>query len=403
MAKTILVADDSRTVQEVVRLALQGEGYELAAASSGVAALRLAQELRPALVLADLRMPEGDGSWLIRQLRADPGLAKVPAVLLHPGNEPAPERLATESGASGLLAKPFLSAELTELCRRLLQPAPRDVSLEQPRVHTPETAVAAGLARTATPSLAERISRMEEVLGRRGGAASAGETIAFGAPRTISTLPAPPAKAPEPAPPQAEAVLDALRQAGKAFQKAKPPARASSLPGPGGVTVPIGPPLGVPASVGRPEVSPAGGAGTKTQAFRSFTPAPSRVPEPAAPARPGLPVAAAPARPGLPVAAAPARPALGGLTQPLGSPPAVGEVPRPASLPADAPPRATPGGARLLTREDLLDAVRQVAREAVERAIWELVPDLAEKILWEVVPEVTETLVREKLEAADPH
>lgn len=357
MPKTILVADDSRTMQEAIRLVLQPQGYELVTCETGSKALQVAREVRPNLVVADLRMPEGDGAWLSEQLRSDAALAHTPVLLLYPGSEQPPEAVQRRSGASALLPKPFLSAELSELCRQLLRStAERRPAAEAPAAAaTAAAAAAAAAARSPTPasalraassSLAERISRMEEVLGRRGGSATA---EGGGRPAT-----------PE-GPPDESAVLDALRQAGRAFQRgrpAEPPAAGSR--------------------------AAAGASGDPTAAFRSFSP----------------PAISPPLGLAGPAAAASRRADSAALRRGLATrepPPASSPV---SSLRTASASRRPDEPRRPLTREDLLDAVRQVAREAIERAVWDMVPDIAERILWEVVPEITESVIRENLREA---
>ncbi|MBM4319127.1 MAG: response regulator [Deltaproteobacteria bacterium] len=381
MPKTILVADDSRTMQEVVRLVLHRQGYDLVSCESGRRALQLAREIQPNLVLADLRMPDGDGSWLTEQLRTDPRLARTPVLLFYPASEPLSEDVQRKIGASAALAKPFLSSELSEQCRQLLGP-PREQKRDD-RVQRAEEAAAAGAravtpsgrARAASSNLAERISRMEEVLGRRGGAASGSETIAFGGPKAT----------PEPAAPADEnAVLDALRQAGRAFQRTKPGDGAAAM-----------------GTAARSEASTKPG---RTASFRSFS-SPRRPSEPPAPAT-GQPVQGPPAATAVSGYAdrAQARQAEAGtrrITPPRGEEPVSTPFTarqRRRTREAEELPSAPQEEHRPLTREDLLDAVRQIAREAVERAVWEMVPDIAEKILWEIIPEISESLVREFLQ-----
>ncbi len=127
---------------------------------------------------------------------------------------------------------------------------------------------------------------------------------------------------------------------------------------------------------------------------RAATPrADAAAPAPASPAPPAatqaFAVRAAAARPQAPPVAAPVappetRPVLSGTRTP----------------PIESLPMAEPAvtGGRVLSRQDLLDAVRQVAQEAIERAVWELIPDLAERILWEVVPQTVEALAQRQLD-----
>jgi signal transduction histidine kinase/CheY-like chemotaxis protein len=78
----ILVIDDDPAVHQLVAETLQSEGYELRFASSGAEGLRLAKELRPAVITLDVIMPEMDGWVVLTLLKADPDLAAIPVIML---------------------------------------------------------------------------------------------------------------------------------------------------------------------------------------------------------------------------------------------------------------------------------------------------------------------------------
>ncbi len=77
----ILVAEDEADIRELLRLALSGAGYEVETAPDGAAALDQARVHPPSLVVTDLRMPRVNGLGLIRSLRAEPSLVRIPVIL----------------------------------------------------------------------------------------------------------------------------------------------------------------------------------------------------------------------------------------------------------------------------------------------------------------------------------
>ena len=81
MSRYILVAEDESDLRELLRLALEGAGHSVRAAADGAVALELARRDTPRLVVTDLRMPVMDGLELIRALREDGKLQRVPVVL----------------------------------------------------------------------------------------------------------------------------------------------------------------------------------------------------------------------------------------------------------------------------------------------------------------------------------
>ena len=61
MARMVLIADDSPTIQKRALGILKGEGFEVETVSNGVAAIKRLAFIRPAVVLADVSMPGRDG------------------------------------------------------------------------------------------------------------------------------------------------------------------------------------------------------------------------------------------------------------------------------------------------------------------------------------------------------
>jgi len=77
----LLVVDDNPDVGGLFRRYLRGEGYRVLQATSGAAAVRLASEFRPDLVVLDVLLPDRDGWEILSDLRATPGMAETPLVI----------------------------------------------------------------------------------------------------------------------------------------------------------------------------------------------------------------------------------------------------------------------------------------------------------------------------------
>ncbi|HEY6616983.1 MAG TPA: sigma-54 dependent transcriptional regulator, partial [Vicinamibacterales bacterium] len=107
----IVVADDNADMRQYLKHLLGGR-YVVHAVADGRQALEAARRLRPALVLADVMMPQLDGFGVLRALRDDSGLASVPIILLsaRAGEESRVEGL--QAGADDYLVKPFTAREL---------------------------------------------------------------------------------------------------------------------------------------------------------------------------------------------------------------------------------------------------------------------------------------------------
>ncbi len=107
----VLVVDDNADLRAYVARILSDD-YTVELAADGLSALAAARRERPALVLSDVMMPGLDGFGLLRALREDPALSRVPVLLVsaRAGEEAAVEGLA--AGADDYLAKPFSAREL---------------------------------------------------------------------------------------------------------------------------------------------------------------------------------------------------------------------------------------------------------------------------------------------------
>ncbi len=107
MAAKVLVVDDDRTLQTLLRLELTGEGFEVITASDGPEALQLAIEAAPDVVVLDVVMPGLTGMEVLERLRATSQTATTPVILLTGRPLEATERLALQRGADHYMTKPF--------------------------------------------------------------------------------------------------------------------------------------------------------------------------------------------------------------------------------------------------------------------------------------------------------
>jgi len=115
MGKRILVADDSRTIQQAFAMVMDGTGYTLSFARSVDEALAAAKrDGRPDLVLSDAVLGSGSGYDLCAQLKAEAGLRDVPVYILASVQNPYDETRGRKVGADGHLAKPFESQGLLD-------------------------------------------------------------------------------------------------------------------------------------------------------------------------------------------------------------------------------------------------------------------------------------------------
>lgn len=102
--RVLFVEDDPEFV-EMYRMGLEMQGYVVDVAADGQAGLDMIRARRPDLVFLDMRMPGLTGIEVLRELRADPATAELPAVVLSNYDEPAMIEEARGLGALQWLVK----------------------------------------------------------------------------------------------------------------------------------------------------------------------------------------------------------------------------------------------------------------------------------------------------------
>ncbi|HYS78972.1 MAG TPA: response regulator, partial [Candidatus Dormibacteraeota bacterium] len=122
--KTILLADDSITIQKVVELTFSEADYRVVCVSSGGQALKKVSEVRPDIVLLDVIMPEKNGYEVCEQLKRSPATSGIPILLLTGTFEPFDRKRADAAGANGHLTKPFESQVLVAKVEELIASTP---------------------------------------------------------------------------------------------------------------------------------------------------------------------------------------------------------------------------------------------------------------------------------------
>ncbi|MGC0154714.1 response regulator [Chromobacterium vaccinii] len=101
----ILIVDDSLTTRMLESSILESAGYQVAQATSAEEGLELARQNRYALFLVDVEMPGMDGFGFITQLRADPQLRDIPALLVTSLDTAEHKRRGSDAGANGYIVK----------------------------------------------------------------------------------------------------------------------------------------------------------------------------------------------------------------------------------------------------------------------------------------------------------
>ncbi len=120
MATRLLLADDSITIQKVVKLTFAAEDVAIDAVGDGTLAIEKTRSSKPDIVLADVFMPGRNGYEVCAAIKGDPELSATPVVLLVGTFEPFDEAEASRAKCDAYLTKPFDTSELIQIVNKLV-------------------------------------------------------------------------------------------------------------------------------------------------------------------------------------------------------------------------------------------------------------------------------------------
>jgi two-component system, OmpR family, response regulator RegX3 len=116
--RTVLLVEDETSITEPLAEALGREGFETKVAGTAEESLRLAESVKPDLVLLDVMLPDGSGFDVCRELRQR---SQVPIIMLTARGEEADRIVGLELGADDYVVKPFSAREVVARIRAVLR------------------------------------------------------------------------------------------------------------------------------------------------------------------------------------------------------------------------------------------------------------------------------------------
>jgi DNA-binding response OmpR family regulator len=120
----VLVVDDEQHIIDLARMYLEREGFIVEEALDGAEALRKIRQVKPALIVLDLMLPEVDGWEVCRRTRAD---SEVPVIMLTARSDDVDKIVGLELGADDYLTKPFNPRELVARVKAILRRYERSI------------------------------------------------------------------------------------------------------------------------------------------------------------------------------------------------------------------------------------------------------------------------------------
>ncbi|MBJ6723139.1 response regulator [Geomesophilobacter sediminis] len=120
MAKTIMTADDSASVRQMVTFTLKQGGYDVVEAVDGKDALQKLSQCKVDMLITDLNMPNLDGIGLIKGARALPACKFIPIIMLTTESQDSKKAEGKAAGATGWIVKPFKPEQLMAVVKKVL-------------------------------------------------------------------------------------------------------------------------------------------------------------------------------------------------------------------------------------------------------------------------------------------
>jgi two-component system chemotaxis response regulator CheY len=113
----VLAVDDSRTIRNMVTLALSQAGIDSQVAEDGVHGLEVLSQMSPDAIITDINMPRMDGFKFIEEVRKQDAYQGIPILVLTTESAQEMKLRARQAGATGWIVKPFDPAKLVGALR----------------------------------------------------------------------------------------------------------------------------------------------------------------------------------------------------------------------------------------------------------------------------------------------
>lgn len=115
-----IIVDDDRDTREMLSLALESEGFEVATAANGLRLIASLQLKRPDIILLDVNMSWIDGFGLCKAVKQNERFRDIPVIFVSGRGEPEDRRKGVEAGAADYFVKPLDLGRLIGRIREII-------------------------------------------------------------------------------------------------------------------------------------------------------------------------------------------------------------------------------------------------------------------------------------------
>jgi len=123
MPKKVLIVEDNELNMKLFHDLLEAQGYEILETREGLAALSMAREHKPDLILMDIQLPEISGLEVTKWLKDDESLAHIPVIAVTAFAMKGDEERIRAGGCVAYIAKPIAVGHFLETVKKYLEPA----------------------------------------------------------------------------------------------------------------------------------------------------------------------------------------------------------------------------------------------------------------------------------------